>query len=55
MNIRNKLLTGAVMIAVLPAGLVGLVSAWSVGEDARTAMQHQVREHLTSIRETKRH
>jgi len=54
MNIKSKLLLGAVLLTAVPTSIVGIVSAWTAGADSRAAMHQQVENNLVAVRDTKR-
>ncbi|WP_198263579.1 methyl-accepting chemotaxis protein [sulfur-oxidizing endosymbiont of Gigantopelta aegis] len=54
MLIKNKLLIGAITLAIIPVVLVGSVVGWLSVDSSQTALKQQIQNQLTSIRDTKK-
>ena len=54
MSIKLRLLIGSILLAIIPAGIVAIGSAWTASSDGRDALREEVENKLTAVREAKR-
>jgi len=54
MKIKSKLLTQAILLAVVPAIIVASINTWQANEASFTALEQKAKEQLISLREVKK-
>ena len=54
MLIKNKLLIGAITLAIVPVILIGSVVGWLSVDSSKQALKNQIQNQLTAIRDTKK-
>ncbi len=54
MKLKTKLIVGSILLAIIPIGVAGSIITWQANQEARIALEEQVKNQLISIREMKK-